>query len=80
MSGFNRLKIVFGGKVCVYQKGKVVGFGELENTHAIGEVITDENPVNEVELIFDNVESVDVVIRALNRVRKNIAKESNITP
>ena len=76
------LLIVFGGKIGVgsgtvtidniNKKYACVHFRENSGSYAIGEDILDKEPIaedNNIVLCFDNVASIDVVIKALEIAR-----------
>ena len=75
------LFVIFGGKIGVGggtvthdddKKYACVHFQENRGSYAIGDDVYDKEPIAEdkkIMLCFDNVASVDVVIKALERAR-----------
>ena len=69
-------EVVFGGSIAVPSyydpntKTGAISFNELKEQKGVGEDIKDDDEMLEpqVWLIFNNVESINVVRRALNRV------------
>lgn len=55
-----------------------VGFTQAKNTYQIGENTLNKNESNypDVIMAFDKVESVDVVMKALQFVREHLASEN----
>lgn len=79
------LLVVFGGKIGVGsgtatfndidEKYACVHFQENSGSYGIGENVIDKEPIAEdknIMLCFDNVASVDVVIKALDRVKEKL--------
>lgn len=79
------LLVVFGGKIVVgrgtvainddCEKYACVHFNESVGSYAIGEDIIDKEPIAEdknIVLCFDNVASIDVVIKALEMAKDRI--------
>lgn len=79
------LFVIFGGKIGVggdtiainddCEKYACVHFQENSGSYAIGEDVYDKEPIAEdkkIMLCFDNVASVDVVIKALERVKEKL--------
>ena len=79
------LFVVFGGKIGVSsgtatfndidEKYACVHFQENSRSYAIGEDIIDKEPITDDKMIvlcFDNMASVDVVIKALDRVKEKL--------
>lgn len=82
------LLVVFGGKIGVGsgtvtfndidEKYACVHFQENSGSYAIGEVLYDKEPIAEdkkIVLCFDNVASIDVVIKALEIARGKLKEE-----
>lgn len=79
------LLVVFGGKIGVGsgtatfndidEKYACVHFQENSRSYGIGENVIDKEPLADDKMImlcFDNVASVDVVIKALDRVKEKL--------
>ena len=66
---------VGGGNVTIDKKYACVHFQENSDSYAIGDDVYDKEPLAEdkkILLCFDNVASIDVVIKALNKARGHI--------
>ena len=79
------LIVIFGGKIGVCggnvtiddidKKYACVHFQENSDSYAIGDDVYDKEPIAEdkkIMLCFDNVASIDVVIKTLERVKENL--------
>ena len=79
------LFVIFGGKIGVgggnvtindfNKKYACVSFQENSGSYAIGEDVLDKEPIAEdkkIMLCFDNVASIDVVIKALEIVKEKL--------